>query len=57
MDFLFLVQIKEIQLEARNLQHQLYMAEEQLRLENCNNITFSLLLSYRTLIISFLLDN
>ncbi|KAJ6678014.1 AGAMOUS-LIKE MADS-BOX PROTEIN AGL104 [Salix viminalis] len=31
-DMLFLVQMKEIQLEVRNLQHQLYMAEEQLRL-------------------------
>ncbi|KAJ6740786.1 SERUM RESPONSE FACTOR-like protein [Salix purpurea] len=31
-DMLFLVRMKEIQLEVRNLQHQLYMAEEQLRL-------------------------
>ncbi|KAJ6419485.1 hypothetical protein OIU84_029567 [Salix udensis] len=31
-DMLFLVQMKEIQLEVRHLQHQLYMAEEQLRL-------------------------
>ncbi|KAJ6918855.1 hypothetical protein NC651_012958 [Populus alba x Populus x berolinensis] len=48
MDLVFLVQIKELQLEVSNLQLHLYMAEERLRPDKCNNkfSTSSLLLSF-----------
>jgi hypothetical protein len=43
MDLFFLVQIKELQLEVSNLQLHLYMAEERLRPDKCNNKSFPLL--------------